>query len=429
MHLFRKLSFLHIHLFQNEDRSLWKIMLFTVLLLSCAVVIGSLWILPASIAQEGSTVSGRLLDTTGNPIPDIAIYLSRSDALNQNNSRRTNDSVQIKTDSNGGFVFSDIRNTALQLGLSSYTKIGYEINVLSIKFGEITLYPERGWVRSKIDFGIDTGSKYEGIITADIRKELRIRTRVVYADGSPVANERIYVYRQTIPFVGRDRGYGQLIKETDAEGYFVEYLPRSEYPTYFITLAVEHQNLYAKAVPFIKKDNTELVLELNGVPGSHNDPPLEHSARFFALETYIDQPPVWMVNPANNHAYIVTQPLSIKDAMAQAASENAYLVTVNDEAEQKWLSYVFGNGRFLIGLSDAEEEGKWKWHSGEPVNYTNWEPYEKESGNSDANDYVITGHFDLKWEVIGDTYKLPNSQVRTLRIGRAIIEQPTKSFE
>ena len=404
--------------------------LLIVFILSFGIVINILWIPSVSIAQEGSTFSGRLIDTAGNPISDIAIQLRRNDALNQNNLRRTDDSVQIKTDSNGGFAFSDIRNTALELGLSGYTKIGYEINVLSIEFGEITLYPDRRWVWSSIDFGLDTGSKYEGImITADIRESLRIRTRVVYADGSPVANERIYVYRQTIPFVGRGRGSSELIQQTDADGYFVEYLPGVDHSTDYFTLAVEHQNLYAKAVPFILKDNTELVLKLNGIPGSHNDPPLEHSARFFALETYIDPPPVWVVNPANNHAYIVTQMQSIKDSMAQAASENAYLVAINDEAEQKWLGYVFGYDRFWIGLSDAEEEGKWKWHSGEPVDYTNWQPYEKESGNSETKDYVMTGHFDWKWEVVEDAYKSDNTQIRSPHIGRAIIEKPTMSIE
>ena len=389
-----------------------------------------MWISSTSIAQEGTTISGRLIDTTGNPISDITLYLRRNDALNQNSSRISDDSAQIKTDSNGGFTFLNIRGSSLQLELGSYTKKGFEINVLSIEFGEITLYPFRSWLRSKISFGIDPSLRYEGIIIiAEIRERLRIRTRVIYADGSPVANGRVYVYRQSLPFFGEDRGYSKLIKETDAEGYFVEYLTASEYPTYFITLAVEHQNLYAKAVPFIFRENTELVLKLDGKDGSYHDPSLEHRARFLALEAYMTPSPVWVVNPVNNHAYIVTQYQTIKDAMTQAASENAYLVAINDEAEQKWLSNVFGNQRFWIGLSDADEEGKWKWHSGEPVDYTNWKPYQKESGNTETKDYVMTVHNDWTWEVFGDTYQLGNTQDLRTRIGKAIIEKPTKPIK
>jgi len=54
----------------------------------------------------------------------------------------------------------------------------------------------------------------------------------------------------------------------------------------------------------------------------------------------------------------------------QASSEDAYIVSINDKAEEKWLSSIYGNSRYWIGLSDAEEEGTWKWFSGEPVKYT-----------------------------------------------------------
>lgn len=383
-----------------------------------------LWESGLGIAQEGTTVSGRLIDTTGNPISDITIYVRPYSGPNQNNSSGSDTSVQTRTDSKGGFTFSDIRHTALKLDIAGDSKIGYEINVLSAEFGEIALYPDRGWHWSSIKFALDVGTKMENIvITADIRERSKIRTRVLYADGSPVANTSIYVYRQTNPFVGGDGGDGQLINRTDVEGYFVEYLSAFEIPSHYNRLAVEHQNLYAKATPFILIDNVEIVLKLNGTPKMQNEPPLEHTLRFIALRRYLEPSPVWVVNPANGHAYKITHSQPIKDALDQAKTEGAYLVAINNEAEEKWLNYVFGNDQFWIGLSDAEEEGKWIWHSGEPVDYTNWGPYQLESGNSETKDYVKTGYFDWRWNVYGESYVSGNQKDRQPHFGRAILEK------
>ena len=98
----------------------------------------------------------------------------------------------------------------------------------------------------------------------------------------------------------------------------------------------------------------------------------------------------------------------MEDAFAQAAKEDAYLVTINDEAEQNWLDQVFVAHRALIGLSDVEEEGQWQWHSGEPVTYTNWAMYEPQDTDKGDEDYVIlfadqwvdVGPGDIQWRFI-----------------------------
>ena len=386
-----------------------------------------LWMLMPSTAQESTTFSGRLIDTEGNPISDITIYIRHNKGPNHGGPEGPNDSLQTRTDAKGRFAFPNILYDSLKLDIAGTSRTGYEINVLSVEFGEIALYPNRDWHWSSVKFALKPEVSMENVIvTADIRTRPKIRTRVVYADGTPLTNTEIYVYRQTNPFLGNNRGSGQLIERTDAEGYFVEYLYAvTDQPERYITLAVEHQGLFAKAVPFVYEGSVDLVLTLNGNPKPLTEPPLEGSERFSALAAYLESPAVWVVNPANRHAYKRTHSQTIKDAIAQATAEGAYLVAINDEAEEKWLSRVFGNRQFWIGLSDVEEEGKWQWHSGEPVDYTRWGTYEPEGGNTDAKDYVMTGLFDWGWEASAETFEAGSPQNRKPRQARTILEKIT----
>ena len=60
------------------------------------------------------------------------------------------------------------------------------------------------------------------------------------------------------------------------------------------------------------------------------------------------------------------------------------LVTINDAAENQWIAKQFGVNRW-IGF-DQEQEGNWKWISGEPVTYTNWSANEpNNAGNGSAH--------------------------------------------
>ena len=401
------------------------------LLFLFVIVLLLLWMSASSVAQGGTTFSGRLIDTEGNPIPRVSIYVRRYEGTNQDRSRGPDDSLRTWTDAKGRFAFSNILYDSLQLDIDGTSRTGYQINVLSVEFGEIALYPDRGWHWSSVNFDLEPGVKMGNvIITADTRIRPKIRARVVYADGTPLANTEIYAHRETDRFVGNKRGSGQLIKRTDADGYFVEYLSVINQPEYYVTLAVEHQGLFAKAIPFIVEGNVDLILTLNGNPKPLTELPVEHSKRFSALAAYLEPSPVWVVNPANGHAYKRTHSQTIKETIVQAAAEGAYLVAINDEAEEKWLQHVFGKGRHWIGLSDAAEEGQWQWHSGEPVNYKRWGTYESEGGNSDAKDYVMIGDFGWGWEATAETYEtIRGSQDPRPRLERAILEKGTIPFK
>ncbi len=99
-------------------------------------------------------------------------------------------------------------------------------------------------------------------------------------------------------------------------------------------------------------------------------------------------------NPANGNQYFLTTSTTWTDAHAQAVAAGGNLVTINDAAEQNWLSSVFGTTElFWIGLTDRVTEGVFQWVSGQPVTYTNWAPrepnnYQPLRGPLRGEDYV-----------------------------------------
>lgn len=75
----------------------------------------------------------------------------------------------------------------------------------------------------------------------------------------------------------------------------------------------------------------------------------------------------------NDHTYMLVDGATWTDAEAAAVAKGGHLVTINDKAENDWLVNTFGDkNHYLIGLTDREQEGVWKWISGEPVGFTNW---------------------------------------------------------
>jgi hypothetical protein len=85
-----------------------------------------------------------------------------------------------------------------------------------------------------------------------------------------------------------------------------------------------------------------------------------------------------VLNQANGHTYylLTSDTWNASNLFAQSLGGN--LVTINDVAENAWVSDIFTangtvNRALWIGLNDAAQEGTWTWASGEPVNYLEWD--------------------------------------------------------
>jgi hypothetical protein len=97
----------------------------------------------------------------------------------------------------------------------------------------------------------------------------------------------------------------------------------------------------------------------------------------------------------NGHYYVLTSNRTPwPEAEAEAVRLGGHLATINDEAENLFLTTTFVNGptlddNYWIGLNDYASEGNFVWSSGEPVTYTNWSPGEPDDFDSAEDGTVI----------------------------------------
>ena len=98
-----------------------------------------------------------------------------------------------------------------------------------------------------------------------VRPRMRIRGRVLLADGTPLRSERIGFRIERRNIEGRGRGGGGSTRDLDADGYFVEYVER---PAYY-TVSVGYQGQSAESEEILLKDgerHDKLVLTLDDKP-------------------------------------------------------------------------------------------------------------------------------------------------------------------
>ena len=351
------------------------------------------------VAQEGATISGRVVDELGNPVTGTSIALQRYKVLDGGEQgRRFAPFWQKPVDLDGRFSFTNIAPT------ESISFVGPDERtkgkILSIQMGELTLYPGDHPHFGRMRFSLEAGMEIADlVITVNTNIQPQVRARVVSANGTPLVNAHISVAVQRKDLNGNGFGESGSTRQTDAEGYFVEDLRVDDDPKFYM-LGVEYHGLLAKAPPFILHEGqpqVHLLLTLDGNPDPLARPAGPPTSD--RLTAFLNPPAVWVVNPTNGHAYKKIYCNSIADAMTLAAAEDAYLVAINDKAESEWLEEIFGRERFWIGLNDVAEEGQLAWDSGEPVTYTNWGEHEQKADNTEMNDYVICG-FGGRWEMV-----------------------------
>lgn len=376
-------------------------------------------------AQEEvlTTFTGRVVDAAGQPIAGLTVaivpvqdgqgaWFPIEFEVEEGGGQGDPRAFQGETDAAGRFVITDAITGPVLLGLFPYNRP--EAEILKVQIGDLFLYaPEASWGRGVV-FSAEPGDRIEDV-EVTVQRFLQLRGKVLRIDGSPLAKARRIKFRiRRLSLDGEYEGSGSQSIETDIEGNFVQDITRYMKSPTFCFMSVTYQEHQVQLDPIVVKPEDlfhEVVFTFEvplppDIP--RNAPRGFHAGAPARFGGGLDAEGVWVVNPENGHAYKKIHFSGVADAIAQAAKEDAYLVTINDEVEQNWLDQVFVAHRALIGLSDVEEEGHWQWHSGEPVTYTNWardEPQDTDKGDEDyvilfADRWVDIGPGDVQWRFI-----------------------------
>lgn len=91
-------------------------------------------------------------------------------------------------------------------------------------------------------------------------------------------------------------------------------------------------------------------------------------------------------------------------AKADAEARGGHLATIMSEAEWMVISNMFGTDvlRCWLGGTDAEEEGTWKWVTGEPWDYSRWHSGEPNNSGGAQNYLAFEAGYGTLWDDKGD---------------------------
>lgn len=371
-----------------------------------------------SIAQQTTTIlSGRVVDAQENGVEGIEVGFSPVDITNRDGYLSPIGKIyRSKTDEDGNYSITNIPSVPSQLILLPEHTSVYRIEKAEVE--ELTFYASKYNSLDKLPIIVERGKHLKDVLVT-VHPRMRIRGQIILKDGTPLSNMNIKLNINPARFWDNVSSRFEGTTTTDSDGYFSEFV--REAANY--TVSVEYNKFKGVSEPIPLKagehyDNLILKLDESIPPDNSGKPDISKSAsqqrsvdRWRALQS------VWAVNPENGHAYKTIRCESWREARNIAEAHNAYLTTINDQAEQAWLESLYSQMEFhWIGLRHTSKGAD--WHNQDAVTYTNWADQNSDGmPTGEAEVYVAMDAATKKWVRINS-----NSPFRYL-IRNAIIEK------
>ena len=250
-----------------NDRNL----LHRIVVLCLVIVVSALLGCGETIEIDRASFSGRVVDEVGDPVAGLELVITPCDVDDEADIA----TYHAETNDTGHFTI-----TGIYPGKSQFTLVPEylgpeglliepEHQLLSFKIGASAYYPKdlSPDPCTQDTFFIAPGARIENVEVV-VRLRMRIRARVVLADDTPLVNKEVSLNIRAFDLQGSSVVGGiQGSVQTDAQGYFVQYVDRSEAVGYRVS--VEYTWLCATSeifVPGVGERREDLILKLSGPP-------------------------------------------------------------------------------------------------------------------------------------------------------------------
>ena len=219
-----------------------------------------------------ASFSGRVVDEAGNPVIGLALVIRPREVDDNTGTQTYGPDLEVKTDDAGHFSITNLDPGEFQFMLAPdyQTKMRFETEyqLLSVKIGAFTYHPNDRFppFLDGGTFSITPGTQI-GNVEVTVRLRMRVRAKIVFADGTPLANKEVRMNIKTRDLHGDGSGSIGATLQTDAQGYFVQYVDRGRATSY--TVSVEYKGLSATSDKFVLKvgeRREDLILKLSGPP-------------------------------------------------------------------------------------------------------------------------------------------------------------------
>lgn len=245
-------------------------LLHRIVVLCLAITICALLGCGETIEIDRARFSGRVVDEAGNPVAGLGLVIIPCDVDHDTSITAVYYAISNDT---GHFSI-----TGIYPGKSHFMLVpGYpegvppepEYQLLSFKIQTLAYYPkDLSPVPCTQDtFFIAPGAEIENVEVI-VRPRMRIRAKIVFADGTPLANKEVDINIRTFDLhSGHVVGGIQGSRQTDSQGYFVQYVDENRATGYRVS--VEYNELCATSEDFVLnvgERREDLILKLPGPP-------------------------------------------------------------------------------------------------------------------------------------------------------------------